>query len=1420
MAAARELNIQLLDDVEQGSNGGFTPQHSTSASLVGTVPTDCSCRTLSFGWVFPLLRRAAVAERLEAADLFPLPSDGQPEALYQAFIEEWRRRFRAAGARPAGAGSFVTGSKPGRVLLRCLFRLQWPSMRLLWVGRLVTSLLGFAFPYAINQITKYVQSNDQSAWTGLSFAFLAFVANFLIIVIDNNVTVGMQSLGLRIRSCMMVAISRKVLLLRQDSLLHFSTGKLNNMITTDVDKARRVVRFLHLLVVSPIVATISLVSMYHLLGVSVFIGLGWMGTVILINPLMMRLESKLEEKQQEKTDERVRKVTEVITSVQFIKSYGWEGPALASVEEARSAELHSMWLLYCVHTVFEALWSSIVPITTAVMFASYSLLNPDTPLDPATAFTAISLLGILQAPLFTIPWVLTLIVEALVAAKRIESLFLLAEARLPSTLSLGTFCPLVESDAAFEDGGQEAPDERLTIDLRGESFQWSCCRQPRAPGSDAQGDDSSSDSGASSGAEEVETDAASGTTTDGTNNARRRVFRLQDLHLQVPRGALVAVVGATASGKSSLLQAILGEMPKVSDAVPGHPEPMHRQKPIAFAPQQPWIFNATVRQNILFGQPYLEQKYSECVRCCGLDKDFTLLKDGDLTLVGEKGIALSGGQKARVCLARAVYRKDLGHLVLLDDPYSALDAHVARKIHEEVMVGMLRGRTRIVATNRLEFTTDCDFVVVMVEGRVAAVGSYEELRDTCAPFRQLLEAQGASTDAGCADPAALPRAPESLFTRTTSAHSAGSVEEPLQIQRSSSREGNVGADDDEEFRATGQLDKSVFYFYLRKMGRPVSVIVLASLYVFSELIELALPVWLAHWTTSAPTVSNMQHYLNVYICLSIVSVVFMTIRDMVGNIYGFRAARRLHRGMLAAVLRAPLSFFQDTPHGRIINRFSKDTSEIDKELIWSMIYTFVPLLSTLGQLLLVGATAFLALLVFLPAFWLYFRCWKLYNPVALDIKRITKVSSSPVYDHFNNLCREGALSCVRALHQVDDECTRNTKLVGEQQRPEYSQVYVEQWFCSCVQSLGGLLLFAVAVFAVLGKGHFVTAGTAALALTFAAQFSSGIEELIWHIAEFGIAFNCVERVMEYSTTLAEEAALITDRRPAEDWPSAGVLEVWNLQLRYRPGSPLVLRGLTFKTRAGERLGIVGRTGAGKSSLLLALLRIVEAEAGSKVCLDGEDLMQLGLQDIRSRIATIPQEPVLFQETLRYNCDPFSRHTSAEIWHALQEAQLAPWIESQRRGAGAGSPTTNDSARRAAQDTPIELSSDIGICNSVPEDVEKLLAFDIKEGGQNLSAGQRQMVAIARAVLRCSKFVLLDEATAALDSATDAAVQLAVRRCFVGATTLTIAHRLQTIMDSDRVMVLEQGELAELGPPAELREREGGIFRGMLEEAKL
>nr|QCO69321.1 ABCC1 [Prorocentrum lima] len=1337
-------------------DGNAAPGSAAAAAEAATSPmpfTGGLVSRLFFTWTFQLLKQAADTGKLEPSDLFALPAGSEPQPLYDSFTEAWRREAAAAVARgpPPGAGAGTHAAS----VLKTLWRVLIAKLLVVWVGRGAQTLLKFAFPYCLNSLVNYVNDEREPLWSGLRPALLLFIAQVALTLVTNHMDCWTTVIGLRTRSMLISAVFHKVVCLRLDTLAEFSSGRLNNIITTDVDAVRTLLPNLHqVLLTMPLTIAIALFSLYKTLGIAGLIGVFWMSVVILLlNPLLVRLSRKLSARQQAKTDERVRRVGETIAAIQIIKCYAWEEAAAEKVRQARQEELQYHWWLKVVYGSMGAIWQSTVPIATMFTFASYTWLNPDDRLTAATAFTAMSLLGLLQAPIFMIPGVTQQIVGASISGKRIGQLLQLPEANLPAVAGVSGLSEQVELEPPRE-MGPSSSGSGLSIDFEAASFTWSLGR---------------------SGAEAAATDPEAGGQAEATAD-----FMLADLTLKVREGLLLCVVGATASGKSALIHAVLGEMPQTSGNLRGHAY-VSRIQPMGFVPQQPWIFNGTVRQNVLFGEPYDEQRYLECVRSCALEQDFALLQAGDQTVVGEKGIALSGGQKARVSIARATYRAPSCGLLLIDDPYSALDAHVAREVHDTAVCKLLRRRTRVVVTNRLEFLKGCDQVLVLDAGRVEASGSYAEVCRSSRTLTDLLAAQGLQPGSDVEEddsPQSPESAPGSADVGDSSKDVASEQESPMSAEQA-------------ETRASGNVERDVVLYYVRHLGGVFAVAALVAAYSLSELFSLSLPIWLSKWTSN-PVRDEEAFYLGTYVLLSVCCVSMMAARDMVSMCVSLRAAAKLHANMLTAVLRAPMTFFQDTPQGRIINRFSKDINEIDVSLIFKVVYTLVPVLNTVGNFAVVLVSAYFSAICFAPAALIYWRVQKYYNSGCTDIKRIEKTSSSPVYNHFSSLCRENGISTVRAFHQVRQQCAISNGLVAEQQRPLYAETYVAAWLAMRLDLLGFTLTLLVSALVVFARGHLISTGSAALALKMANDTSSSMAGLVRQLSQFSMGFNCVERIKEYVTELPAEApAVVAEHRPPPGWPSAGLLEVRNLWLQYRPGYPFVLQGLSFETAPGERIGIVGRTGAGKSSLLLALFRIVEPFSGSLV-LDGQDMLTMGLQDLRASLAIIPQEAILFEGSLRANCDPFSLYSDAEVWSALESAQLSSWVNEQV------AVQSREGGARLSH-SPLDLM--------------------LREGGQNLSAGQRQLVAMARAILRRSKLVVLDEATASLDAATDSAIQQVVRRSFHGATTLTIAHRLQTIMDSDRVLVLQAGTIAELGPPDVLRQKEGGCFQSMVMEAE-
>lgn len=1352
-------------------------------------------------------------ETLGLRDCFALPQGCSPQQLADDYAAAWRREVRryGAGASVMRASWFVHGGE----LMLCI------------AVFVLMALLDLLNPLFINLLITYAGDARATMLYGLFLAVTYFLSRMTYICLENFTVFYREVIGQKLKSGMVAVILRKTLILRQDSFLSFSTGKMNNMITTDVDKAAGFLLYCDGIINVPLKITIVTIALHSLFGSALWVGITFMfiwGN--LVQPLMY-FAKKLTARYQKVTDERVRIVGEIIHAMHLVKCYAWEEPASGKVGEARSKEIAAAWRLIRVRVAQSTILDSLPPLTLIIIFVSYTILYPGRQLTAATVFTAVNLLNTLRGSLWQVPFLLTNYIEARVSAQRIKSLFILPEANLPATACIDSLC----LDEAAPTPAQTAeppfaavpllPEDGAAVAFEGASFAWPahhdnddnaldaiarcsqatrrCCARLRPV---ARWRSRGSGSGLTDASREL-MDVEQG--VGARDGETRTAFELADLTLTMPRGSLMVVIGATASGKTSFLQAILGEMPTASPTT-RNGCCVNRDHPIAFAPQQPWIFNGTCRDNILFGATYDGKRYAKCLRYCQLESDFALLSDGDRTKVGEKGIALSGGQKARLCLARAVYRGEESNLFVLDDPYSALDVHVAQKVHNKVVCELLRSKSRVVVTNRIEFIPECDLLVVLDGGRIEMTGSYAEVKSKSRVLETLLKAQVDSATA-------LQRGRSGDLERQASAELTGRPGLERAVSAGSEAEnadGNATAPpaaemegEAEEARATGNLKMEVIFYYIRMMGGALVFSMLCLGYFSAEGLRMASLWWLSRWTSKDRSEDEQTFYLSTYVALTAVNVLMNCLMQVCIGLCGQRASILMHRSLFSSVMSAPMHFFQTTPHGRIINRFSKDTSEVDRTLsgiLQGMMTSFISTLTCFGM---VAINASVSFVLFLPFIRAYLSVQRLYNRAATEAKRLSKITNSPVFDHFSNLCRENGLSVVRAFHEIPNQLRRSNRLIAAQMRCPMTRWYVMQWYYQRVEPMGATLVFFVSLFIAVGHNRFVYANSAALALSLSAELIGRLPMCLRMYTELTVQFNCVERVLEYITGLPTEAPpVIEDNRPGLDWPLAGELEVKNLRLRYGEDKPLVLQGLSFSMAAGEHIGVVGRTGAGKSSMLTALFRLVEPEPGSVVRLDGKDILTMGLRDLRSRITMIPQDPVLFQATVRYNCDPFGEHADSDITGALEKAQLGPWLQ--------------ERLSSSAQATGTAGSGDD---YSNPSPASRPLDTEVQEGGQNLSAGQRQMLALARAMLRQSKLIVLDEATAAMDAATDTLVQKAIRSCFAGASSLTIAHRLGTIMDSDRIMVLDQGLIVELGSPDELRKLKGGIFQAMVKEAR-
>uniref|UniRef100_A0A8C3UX25 ABC-type glutathione-S-conjugate transporter n=1 Tax=Catharus ustulatus TaxID=91951 RepID=A0A8C3UX25_CATUS len=844
---------------------------------------------------------------------------------------------------------------------------------------------------------------------------------------------------------------------------------------------------------------------------------------------------------------------------------------------------------------------------------------------------------------------------------------------------------------------------------------------------------------------------------------------IRDVTLDITPGSLVAVVGPVGSGKSSLVSAMLGEMENIK----GH---INIQGSLAYVPQQAWIQN---------------DRYQQVIKACALLPDLKLLPAGDQTEIGEKGINLSGGQKQRVSLARAVYSD--ADIYILDDPLSAVDAHVAKYLFEQVLgpKGLLQKKTRILVTHSISFLPEVDNIVVLAGGAVSEHGSYNTLLANKGAFSQFLNLYGNQEEDVLPDPGC---GSEKLVWAGCGAATAkrhegdraawdwwvGWWRGTLWAARWSPK-AVLGVIACSLMGSTGpQVKFSMYVRYLRAVGWCLSFWIVMG-YVGQNVAYVGSNLWLSDWTDDSVRYLNQTYpthlrdlRIGVYGALGVAQgeSVFLLFATMLSVWGSMQASRIMHQQLLSNILRVPMSFFDTTPIGRIVNRFAKDIFTVDETIPMSFrswLSCFMGIISTLVVICL--ATPFFAIVI-VPLGIFYYFVLRFYISTSRQLRRLDSVTRSPIYSHFGETV--SGLSVIRAYGHQERFLKHNEIIMDINQKSVYSWIISNRWLAIRLEFVGSLVVFFSALLAVIAKST-LEGGIVGLSVSSALNVTQTLNWLVRTSSELETNIVAVERVHEYMK-VKNEAPWVTKNRPPRGWPSRGEIQFIDYKVRYRPELDLVLQGITCNIGSTEKIGVVGRTGAGKSSLTNCLFRVLEA-AGGKIIIDDVDIATIGLHDLRNNLTIIPQDPVLFTGTLRMNLDPFDQYSDEEVWKALELAHLKTYVQ------------------------------------GLPEGLLHL----VSEGGENLSVGQRQLVCLARALLRKAKILILDEATAAVDLETDNLIQTTIRSEFADCTVLTIAHRLHTIMDSNRVMVLHAGQIVEFDSPEELLKKQG-VFSGMAKDA--
>ncbi|CAM9196721.1 unnamed protein product, partial [Ectocarpus fasciculatus] len=1089
-------------------------------------------------------------------------------------------------------------------------------------------------------------------------------------------------------------------------------------------------------------------------------------------------------------------MNEILQGIRVVKLYAWEEATEARINDVRAEEMKHLEEYLSIR-MMNTMLQFLGPVAVAfILFMTYSGMGGEFGVNKA--YTCMSILNITRLPIALFPMARSAFQEAVNSIERIRSYLVTPE--MKQLLNENSKVLSIENSIIVEGVPEDDlemvdisvdPNEKLDsknrdvlISLKNCDFNWT-------------DESDSSDEGSYYSPPEVSVtntaaEAASSEPLIETPKLRSRSMSntpadvsgdvctvaddaatpppagpcsLNDVNLEVRRGDLVAVVGSVGTGKTSLIHAMLGQMTRVNGK-------QALNAKVAYASQEHWIQNLTVRDNILFDSAMDEDRYEVAMDASQLSKDLLTLNDGDMTEIGERGINLSGGQKARVNIARALYAPDTD-LYIFDDPLASVDVHVGKALFESVMLDVLKEKTMIVvfSSNYHFLPFFSKIVVVGKGGSVDVCNSYDELKMS---FPQYASLDGENSLKKVTSGENI--AADQLDSNEASAPAGqllGSVSMSVKGQMT------MTAEDREKGEVSMFTYKRYFQASLAggfwSNGWVVIALIVVS-FAIGQTFRVYCDIWVGTWALDDPD-NTTAFYQTVYAGLMLGIILSVVVRSKYFMKQCLEASRALHNGLLKNVLAAPINtYFDVTPIGRILNRFSKDLDQIDSQLPDFFLNMLQNSFHVMAIVILCIASTPYFVVVMVPLSFLYYYIQDQFRKSSRELKRLEGVSRSPLYTLFGELLV--GLSTVRAFDRQDSFMAKFHGISDRNNKFFFCFWSCSRWLALRLDLVGVVVVLSVALIAVLMKRFDapIDSNLLGVALVFSLQLAGLLQWTVRTVIETENNMTSVERLLAFNAIELEDQSVDpVELPPSESWPSKGEVIMEDVVLRYRPGLPKVLNGISMTIPGGAKVGVCGRTGAGKSSLMLALFRIVEPEGGSKIMIDGVDTLSVSLNTLRSRLTIIPQDPVMFSGTLRYNLDPFLRYTDQEVWEALERVQLK---------------------------------------DDVLEKFPLKLEHEISERGENISVGQRQLLCIARALLRKSKLIILDEATASVDSFTDQKIQEAIRTAFKDCTVLTIAHRLETVADYDMIMVMDAGKVAEFAMPYELLQLEDGRFRGL------
>ena len=1279
---------------------------------------------------------------------------------------------------------------PTYVIPLCLFKTMKIDYLFGIISKILSDVANSTNPLLQKKLINFVEYKsfglESNVGKGVGYAIGVCLLIFFSSITINHAFHKFMICGASARGILTRLLLDKSLSIDAKGNHDFTASKVQSMISTDMNRIDMAIGFFPFLLTTIIPIGICIGLLIWNIGVAALVGIGIFLLILVIFGVCVKRLLLLRKNISKYTDIRVDLMKELLKNYKMIKFYSWENSYSERIKEARSTEMKQVLNLQSLRNVLVSLAFAMPLLASMATFCT--AFDITTTKSAADIFSSLTLFQVLAVQFMLVPMSLTMTTDLVFSSKKLSEF-----------ISTGD---IKEEEFKFH----EFKDDTLALKIESGDFEWETFddeeedQDDEKDGKEKRSSRKSLDSKKIIGDENIDSNSRS-TTTDSiekvtslsksidTANAvsKTEFMGLHNINLQIKKGEFIVVTGSIGSGKSSLLNAMSGLMKRTHGDVFVDGE--------LLLCGYPWVQNATIRENILFGKPFDSEKYDAVVEACSLLSDFDQFPGGDMTEVGERGITLSGGQKARINLARAVYADT--NIILLDDVLSAVDAKVGRHIVDECILGLLKDKTRIMATHQLSLINFADRMIFLNGDSTVDIGTIDELKSRNTKFKNLLSYQSESKDKDDESELDLPMEVDQEAIKEQEIKLQ--LNQVLTNKSKLTTEDKVPKADHEIVRIVGDEEKAVNALELKvylnygklafgrfKLFSPILFLTFAIITTFCNYFS---NTWLTFWIEGKFEGRPTAFYMGLYIMFSFLYTFCLGIMFYLLCYYTNTASKLLNLNATQKILHVPMAFMDVSPLGRVLNRFTKDTDVLDNELVEQLRQFINPFCNVIGTIILC--------IIYIPWFAIavplivlfYVVIANYYQASAREIKRLEATKRSLVYSHFNEVLSGKDL--IKAYRVQDTVKEKLDRLIDSQNEAYFLTLVNQRWLGANLSILAFAIVFIVAMLCVFTVFH-ISAASTGLLLTYVINLTGILTMMMRALTQVENEFNSVERINHYAFDLAQEAPYeIPENDPAPSWPESGEITFENVSMKYRPELPYVLKDISLSINKTEKVGFCGRTGAGKSTFMTCLYRFSEFEGEIKI--DNVDISKLGLHTLRSKLTIIPQDPVLFIGSIRDNLDPFHEHDDDKLWHALSTAGLIN--------------------KEDLENVKKQLNDD--------ENLHKFhLNKIVEDDGANFSIGERQLIALARALVRKTKILILDEATSSVDYETDYKIQQTIAKEFKDCTILCIAHRLNTILNYDKIVVMNEGKIVEFDEPKKLYMNESGLFRNMCQQAKI